>query len=327
MMMKNLRLYFIAVILSVFGLGCSTDVNLYADYKDITVVYGLLDDGADTTFVKVTKAFLGPGNALLIAQNPDSSNYEQKLDVKLKGKKGNIDLPEITLDTITIHHKLAGDSIFYFPSQLLYYTTTALDPLAAYQLVINRGDKQVTSSTSLVEPFSVIFPTNRINFSASVPTQLRWMSAKNGKRYEVNLIFHYRELLPGTQDTLNKTMNWSMGTRKSATLNGAEELDVTYVGDEFYSRLGQELPEILNVKRWAGEVEVIVSAGGEQLSTFIDVNAPSNSIVQELPEYTNIENGYGIFSSRRNSLRTYRLSVQSETKLVENFNWGFIINR
>lgn len=326
-MMKNLQIIFAAVLLSVMGLSCSTDVDLYADYKDITIVYGLLDDAADTTFIKVTKAFLGPGNALVIAQNPDSSNYAEKLDVKLKGKKGNNDLPEITLDTITIHNKLAGDSVFYFPSQLLYYTTAALDPLATYQLVINRGDKEVTASTSMVEPFSVSYPTNRISFSATVPAQLRWGSAKNGKRYEVNLVFHYRELAPGSQDTINKTMNWYLGTSKSATLDGGEQLDVSYLGEEFYNRLGQELDDILNVKRWAGEVDVIVSAGGDQLSTFIDVNAPSNSIVQELPEYTNVENGYGIFSSRRNATKTYRLAVQSETKLVENFDWGFIINR
>ncbi len=50
--------------------ACSTDVDNFADYKDITIVYGMLEAGADTTFIKITKAFLGPGNALLIARHP-----------------------------------------------------------------------------------------------------------------------------------------------------------------------------------------------------------------------------------------------------------------
>jgi len=307
--------------------ACSTDVDLYADYKDITVVYGLLDAQDDTAFIKVTKAFLGPGNALKIAQNPDSSNYSEKLNVQLTGKKGNVDLPVITLDTITIHNKMAGDSVFYFPSQLLYYTKANLDPLATYQLTIQRGEKEIVANTNMVESFPITFPTNRINFSADVAAQLRWNSAKYGKRYEVNLVFHYRELKPGNPDTLDKTLNWNLGMRKSITLNGGEELEVNYQGQEFYNRLGQQLEDVLNVKRWAGNVDVIISAGGDELSTFIDVNAPSNSIIQELPEYSNIENGYGIFSSRRNSTRTYRLTVQSETKLVEEYDWGFVINR
>ena len=57
-----LSLFSVFAFLMMFN-ACSTDVDLYADYKDITVVYGLLDSGADTNFIKINKAFLGPGNA------------------------------------------------------------------------------------------------------------------------------------------------------------------------------------------------------------------------------------------------------------------------
>lgn len=319
--------FFFSVIVTglVFLVSCSTDVDNYADYKDVTVVYGLLEAGKDTTFIKINKAFLGPGNALLFAQIPDSNNYPGKLNARLLGKRGNLDLPPIILDTITRRNKLAGDSVFYFPAQKLYFTTTPIDANASYRLSIERPGGLVTSTTEVVRDFPITQPISRINFAALAPGTIRWNSAQFGKRYEVTLVFHYEEIVPGNPDTLKKQMVWALGSRKAERLSGGDQLEISYIGEEFYNRLGGQLANILNVKRFAGEVDVIISSGGDELSTYLDVNAPNNSIVQERPEYTNIENGIGLFSSRRTIVRPYRLSTQSEIKLVENFNWGFEI--
>jgi len=325
---KNSFLSVIVLLSLLAGISaCSTDVDLYADYKDITIVYGLLDAGHDTNFVKITKAFLGPGNALEIAKDPDSSNYAEKLNVILQGRKNSSDLNPIILDTITIYNKLAGDSIFYFPSQLLYFTTATLDVNAKYTLKVAPEAKVIEAKTDMIGSFGILRPVNRINFASTVATQIEWNSARGGRRYEVNLKFYYKELRPGNPDTVFKVLNWNLGMRKSQTLDGGEGMSVSYLGEEFYTRLGQELDDVLNVRRWADEVVLTISAGGEELSTFIDVNAPSNSIVQEIPQYTNIANGYGIFSARRQAQQTYTLSVLSETKLVEDHDWGFVFNR
>jgi hypothetical protein len=314
-----------ALLLTLSIGSCSTDVDNFAQYKDITIVYGMLEAGVDTTYIKITKAFLGPGNALLIARIPDSSNYPGKLEVKLQGKVGTTNLAPIMLDTVTIKNKLAGDSVFYFPSQKVYYTRTALNPNATYTLTINKPDGVVSSTTSIVNDFAILQPTNRINFAATAPSFIRWSSAVNGKRYEVKMVFHYEELVPGISDTLKKTLVWNLGMRRSENLAGGENMEVSYLGDEFYNRLGGQLVNQLNVRRFAGPVDVIIACAGDELSTYIDVNSPNNSVVQERPQFTNIENGTGIFSSRRTVIRTYRLSVQSEVKLVEDFNWGFEI--
>ena len=41
-----------------------------------------------------------------------------------------------------------------------------------------------------------------------------------------------------------------------------------------------------------------MTVGSQDLKTYILVNKPSTSIVQERPQFTNIENGIGLFSSR-----------------------------
>ena len=48
-------------------------------------------------------------------------------------------------------------------------------------------------------------------------------------------------------------------------------------------------------------MEYIIHAGAESLSDFLEVNAPSTTIAQDKPYYTNISGGVGVFSSRSSS--------------------------
>ena len=68
------RLVFFVFIISLFA-ACSTDFNINADWQEITVVYGLLNQKETTHYIKINKAFLGEGNALTMAQIEDSSSY------------------------------------------------------------------------------------------------------------------------------------------------------------------------------------------------------------------------------------------------------------
>lgn len=326
-MKKIIHSLFTAFVLALFLSSCSTDVNLYSDYKDITIVYGVLEYNADTNYVKITKAFLGPGNAYEIAQIPDSSNYPTKLDVRLKGRKNGIDLAEIVLDTITIKDKLPGDSIFYFPENLMYYTTTRLDPDASYRLEINKGDEMVSTTVELVNDFRIFKPQNSISFSTA-NGKIEFTSAVDAYRFEGNLIFNYKELHPGSTDTLHKSMSWYLGSVKSSSLTGGEQMVFEYTPTSFFTRLGGHLGSdtlLLNVKRFIGNVQLVVCAGGEELSTYIDVNSQSSSIIQEIPEYSNIENGYGIVSSRYTATKNLPISSLSQTDLTKK-NWGFVID-
>ena len=121
--------YFIlifALFIAVFA-SCNTDVDLYADYKDVPIIYAMLDSRADTNYVKITRAFCGtndnPINANEVALIYDSSNYPEKLDVRfieLKSTYGNKYEPTgrvLILDTLTIHDK--EDGVFYSPDQVV----------------------------------------------------------------------------------------------------------------------------------------------------------------------------------------------------------------
>ena len=63
--MKYIPIYL--SILVTFLTSCSEEVNLTGDFKETAVVYGLLDHADSLHYVKITRAFIGPGNALEIA--------------------------------------------------------------------------------------------------------------------------------------------------------------------------------------------------------------------------------------------------------------------
>ncbi|TAF89039.1 MAG: hypothetical protein EAZ48_01940, partial [Flavobacteriia bacterium] len=69
--------------LSIFVAGafalssCEEDIILDGDFVETAVVYGLLDQADSIHMIKITRAFIGPGSALDIAQIPDSSYFEQ----------------------------------------------------------------------------------------------------------------------------------------------------------------------------------------------------------------------------------------------------------
>ncbi len=155
--MRYSKILLLLVTLVPVLFSCNKELNVNADWKDVTVVYGLLDQTQDTTFIKITKAFLGPGDAMQFAKIPDSSNYPDKLEVRLDEYNGTTLVNSLPCDTVTIHNKQAGDSIFYYPDQLMYYTTAPLNENSLYKLFIknmNTG-KEVTAETELVSDFTI----------------------------------------------------------------------------------------------------------------------------------------------------------------------------
>ena len=70
-------------LLSIAALGsilmfssCETDIDVNADYQDITVVYGLVNPNDTNHYIKINKAFLGEGSALDLAADANNFNYE-----------------------------------------------------------------------------------------------------------------------------------------------------------------------------------------------------------------------------------------------------------
>ncbi len=321
--MKKFIVLLILSSIIIFYNSCKEDVNINASWKDITIVYGLLNQNDTTHYIKINKAFLGDGDALIMAQEPDSSTYGDALDVKVEEWENNKRLNSFVFDTTSIYNKDSG--LFYYPGQIVYKCCASLNQNYKYKLIIKNKDKIVSSETNLVHDFDIEKPRQgqKINFKANTPLNVKWVSAKNGKRYELMIRFHYKEINKHTLDTLNKYIDWSFGDKKSMTLYGGEEMEIQYHGNQFFSLLENQLSYNPDIERIAGKVDYIFTVVGDELNTYLEVNEPSSSIVQERPEYSNINNGIGIFSCRYQKIRSNELSPLTKTEL-EKMNLNFI---
>ena len=307
--------------------ACSTNVDLYAEYKDITIVYGILDPAIDSNYVKINRAFLGPGNSLITAKNPDSSNYSGKLDVRiLEYSKGKASPDAIyTLDTITIHNKAEGT--FYAPHQKLYYTTADIQVGKTYELLIFKGNDTIKASTSTVggSPFEIA--TKSVDISMTTQNgKLRWHESNHASIYNVILDFNYHEKLPG-QDSTIQHMVWKLGAFPSSQLKYENNgFTLTLNNKGFWNELALKLgSDSLVGTRYLDTypITVYITAGGKELHNYMEVNAPSSSIVQNIPEYTNLEGAYGIFSSRTTISSDIKISPLATYELFRR-NWGFV---
>jgi len=281
--------------------SCNKDLKVNADWKDITVVYALLDQKADTTYIKITKAFLGPGDAMQFAKIPDSSNYPDKLEVRLDGYDGTNLVHSYACDTVTVHNKEAGDSIFYFPDQLMYYSTGALNQDYHYKLYIRNRQtgKEITSETDLIHTFSIDRPQVIASFPPDQYFEVKWNPAENGKRYQLVIRFLYYEAkTDDPQNIVLKYVDWLVFNNVKATENQTLPFDYFYPGNAFYAVVGSQIPIDPTVTRAAYRTLFLFSVAADDLTTYMEVTEPSLSLVQEKPSFTNITNGIGLFSSR-----------------------------
>jgi hypothetical protein len=330
--MRYLRFMPLFLLLLPVLYSCDKTLKVNADWKDVTVVYGLLDQTQDTTFIKITKAFLGEGDALQFAKIPDSSTYPNNLDVILKEYNGTTLLQDYKCDTITIHNKQEGDSVFYYPNQFMYYSKLKLNENFTYKLYIKNKTtgKEITAQTNLLHDFEVIRPQVTASFPIGKSFEVKWNPSKNGKRYQLVIRFFYLESLKSNVDSLYmRSIDWLVFNNiKPVDISSTQPFDLFFPGDAFYSVVGSKIDSNALVDhRVAYQCSFIFTVAAPELNTYMEVTEPSLSLIQERPGYTNITNGIGLFSARfMNSVDSLSVSQMTKDELKVNAhtkNLGF----
>ena len=315
-------LLFVLVVIGTTS--CSEKVNLYGDFKETAVVYGLLDHADSVHFIKITRAFIGPGNALEIAQIPDS-NYFDQVDLTVSEFVNGALTRTWTLeDTIVTDKDTNG--VFYAPEQKVYYfktlptgfngaiqtssnpLKTSLNPDATYKMkaVINGGEFEVTGQTELVKGITTTASTQNFTFKfADDPGS--YIAAgigvsSTGTSFVVNtqLDVAFKEYI-GSSWT-EKSFNWQIG---ESEVQPSSSKTFSAVGETFYNLVKNNVTDNPAItRRTFSGIYVTITGGAEELYNYMVVNQPSSSLSQSKPTYTNltITNGkrvIGVFSSRQ----------------------------
>ena len=320
-MLKKIAIPFFSISL-IFS-SCSTDFELNAPYETIPVVYGLLDQSKDTQFVKINRSFLGYGNNVDYAAINDCTHFEYVVAVLEEYNEfGNL------IDHDTLKEFMVGNlqpGIFYEDSQKVYYLETDNDSLKeenTYHLKVSVPDKGLNfdAETDLIKGTWLNFKFQTILYLAGsgfkvadvdlattedgyLEQTLRWTTAERGKRYELMLRLHYTEVYNDLSEQ-EKYLEWNLGRQISVSSSGGEEMFKDVSGGSFFNFVETQLQNYENedqvMKRVLGmdAVEIILTAGNEDLNTYMQVNEPVTGIVTERPIFTNVNNGIGIFASK-----------------------------
>lgn len=323
-MVKKIFILAIIVVGSLIIVSCESDFEINGPYQDISIVYGLLNQAEPEHYIKINRAFLGD-NALILANDPNNSSYGDSLQVWIEDWRfGNYLTTYNLIDTLI--KKNVSSSPFYNPNnpyQIVYKFKANLNQDSEYRLFIKNKytGKIVSSQTRLVKEFSIIKPRSgqpTFSFTGTSPTPIEWTSGELGRLYQLVIRFNYIEKNIKTLVVdSTKFVDWVFPVKRSKTLLGGEKFELEFLGEGFYKNIKGTVKTDENVQRWYRNVQFIFSVAADDFATYMDVNKPSSSIVQERPEYSNINNGIGIFSSRYIKSRDLMLSSPSEDSLVK----------
>lgn len=340
--MKKIFLTLIAIAALIFN-SCSNKVDLYSYDGDKTIVYAMLDAGVDTNFFKITHSFIGDVSQL--AHNYDANNYNyDDLEVTFSGIfDGSTQTQTVTLDTISKWIPYDENAQFYSGCrQTYYYTTKKLLEGKEYTLNILRKEDNVNISakTKTINSFRYRkpIPNAILNFNIKKFT-LEWfvedpstMYKSTAAYFEIVGYFHYKELMPGSTDTVSQTIRWPLGSDKADNLFSSNSTPpyytITYTPDALYDILAinQHLRECspIGVKRFYEDFELEISGMGEELYDYYIITN-STSAIQDVPNYSNIDNGIGIMSSRISKSSFHRINQLSRNRIEEDFpQYGFV---
>ena len=252
-------------------------------------------------YFRISKVFSNSGGAYLNASK-DSGAYTTALDVKLERVSGKIVLETITLYPVFTKTKVPG--IFPNQKQLLYVTYKPIKNLSEYHLSITnpKTGANITSKTVTIDRFDIdeaFLHETYVSWFAGLPVQPSWKSCRNGRIYQVTLRFHYAEKSSNSTTFVQKYFDWDLSPQYSNGILGLEPMQTDKLSPvDFYSQVIKNIKEEAGVDRKAGMIEFIFTVGNQEFSDYMDVNKPSDGIVQDKPIYTNINGGIGLFASR-----------------------------
>ena len=316
--MKNLHFAIITLIGLTLSLqSCKEDIEITGNFVETAVVYGLLDQADSLQFIKVTRAFIGPGNAYEIAQIPDSNYFASVTGTVTELSSGRV----FNLrDTMVLNKDENG--LFYAPEQKLYYFDnthiTAQNPTGApldensifrLNLNINEGLFSVTGETELVnglassisgqtQPYKFIDNQGLYKATTIIVNN---NGTFNHKAAQVNTSIEITmEELVGATSTLKK-FKWNLGD--AATTSSV--VSFTASGSTFYEIMKANCTNNSAItKRRLIAMDAIITGGSQELYRYIESTKPVSSLAQSKPSYTNLEasKGHpvvGLFSARQ----------------------------
>lgn len=326
--MKHISLYsFLTILGALLLVSCEVEFSPNAEYVETPVVYCVLDQDDDTTFVRVEKCFLENGDIHGFGSESQLYTYPMgTIQVNLFSYRNGQLMNTVAL-VETLRPRNGGD--FDSSSLPIFYTTVPLDTTCMYKLEVRRvaNDSLLATTDSipliLQESSNLITtPSNnqRFRFINGV-CKIAWNALDNARRYQPFVRFYYGEL----GDTLHLDLFCN------SDVSG--RLSTEYALQSFLNSVKEALKDDPNPKQYLEFVDIYLTACDENLNVYSNsVNSGAN-LNQTTDNFTNIKGGVGVFAARRthlyknllsdNSMNPINTSAPGLRAYLRNLNVGF----
>lgn len=317
--MKKLLFF---LLIGLFVTACSNDFDVTAPWKAIPVVYGILSPQDTAHYIRVEKAFVDPErSALEIAQIADSLYYPENaiavwLERKLNGQRVQLHRVNGALEG---YPRTGG--VFATQPNWLYKVDAGgsfgLTAGETYRLVIERADGQVdvTAETTLPSDFRINKPkmsdqVPTISFEGTKATSINWDTDVNGVYFNVTFIVRYNERNLNGSLVSTHELVWEAAKnveRDNVAVSGKYQGNLLLSGTNFYNFLAQNLQRPApNRYREFGNFDIIIDGGGKEIKEYLETAQANSGLTgaETFPNYTNVSEGYGIFTAKNRSIGT-----------------------
>ena len=302
------------VIATFLFASCDNELVVTDEWKDIPVVWGLLNKSDTAHYIRVEKAFLDPTtSALDIARIPDSLYYDNAI-VSLKRISNNQDYQLERVNGDLEGYPREGGTFAETPNYLYKIKANEINLVIGekYQFILDRGDGSplVTSETIILPKPVLRNPQvgSLLAFKRSTLFTFMWNEMPDAGIFDLKVLFHYSERSPETGNMfIPKSFEWTVAKN---LIDREHKID----GVEFYNAVKANIQVEADATRRFDSLDIVVWAGGKELYEFIRITQANTGLTstQDIPRYTNISEGIGIFSSRNVSFNTgFQLASQT----------------
>ena len=306
----------IPVLFSLFMLtSCEVEFSPNASWKEIPVVYCLLDQDDDTTWARVERCYLGEGSIYDYSSVSDSINYPKgSIEVKLLKIYNGETVAEYTFRDTTVNRQGGNfasveQPMFFLPGKAHF------DEFCTYDIQVRRiADGQVIARSKqpiqllvrnpedcvFTKPTFTTYPrkTGMFAFKASGNTcQMEWPALKNARLYQPFVRLYFME--NGERRYID------VRTPSVLSTNNTDRYTIFYQASGFLTSVKEQLEDDPAPKTYLKEVDLYLTACSEDLSAYMANIADAGNLDQSRELYSNIEGGRGIFAARRTKLHRW----------------------
>lgn len=315
--MRNSNIFklFLLLLIPLLTVSCEVEFSPNATWKEIPVVYCLLDQDDDTTWARVERCYLGEGSIYDYSSISDSINYPKGyIEVKLLRIYNGETVAEYVFRDTTINRQSGN---FASTAQPMYYLPgkAHFNEACTYDIQVKRvADGQILAHAKqpirliirnpedcvFTKPTYSTFPrkTGMFAFKAAGNTcQMEWPALKNARLYQPFVRLYFSE---------NDERRYvDVRTPSVSSTNNTDRYTIFYQASGFLNSVKEQLKDDPNPKTYLKQVDLYLTACSEDFSAYMSNISDAGNLDQSRELYTNIDGGRGIFAARRTKLHRW----------------------